>query len=91
MPDSDKEDQERLIGERERHRITSVSRAQCWRLERDNKFPRRLYLGPRTVRWRLTEVLTWIAELPTASSERLAQKCHKARAVPAETHPASAP
>jgi prophage regulatory protein len=91
MPDSDKENQERLIAERERYRITLVSRAQCWRMERDNKFPRRLYLGPRTVRWRLTEVLAWIADLPTASSERLAQKRHKARAVPAETHPTSVP
>ena len=91
MPDSNQADQERLIADRECHRITTVSRAQRWRMERDNKFPHRLYLGPRTVRWRLTEVLAWIAELPTASSERLAQKRRKARAAPADTRPPSVP
>jgi prophage regulatory protein len=58
--------QERLIGEPECREITHLSRAQRWRLERDKKFPRRLRVGPRTVRWRLTDILAWIAELPTA-------------------------
>jgi prophage regulatory protein len=43
-----------------------LSRAQRWRLERDGKFPRRLRLGPHTVRWRLSEILAWIADLPTS-------------------------
>ena len=62
------EHQERLIADRECRAITGgLSRAQRWRLERDGKFPRRLRLGPRTVRWRLSEILAWIAELPAAS------------------------
>lgn len=67
MPDGDKADQERLIDKHERKRRTRVSDAQCWRLERDGKFPRRVRLGPRTVRWRLSEILAWIANLETAT------------------------
>jgi predicted DNA-binding transcriptional regulator AlpA len=37
--------------------ITNVSRPHRWRLERENKFPRRVQLGPRSVGWRLSEVL----------------------------------
>ena len=62
--------QERLIGEPECREITDLSRAQRWRLERDGKFPRRLRLGPHTVRWRLSEILAWIADLPAASPEQ---------------------
>jgi prophage regulatory protein len=60
------EHQERLIAESECREITGFSRAQRWRMEREGKFPRRLRLGPRTVRWRLSEILAWIADLPTS-------------------------
>jgi prophage regulatory protein len=59
--------QERLIGEPECRDITDLSRAQRCRLERDGRFPRRLRLGPNSVRWRLSEILAWIAELPTSA------------------------
>jgi prophage regulatory protein len=61
-----RDEEERLIAEPECRRRTGLSRAQRWRLERDGKFPRRLRLGPRTVRWRLSEVLAWIANLPAS-------------------------
>jgi predicted DNA-binding transcriptional regulator AlpA len=80
MPDHDKEYQDRLIEEHERKRITGFSRAHCWRLERDGKFPRRLYLGPRTVRWRLSEILAWIGDLPTAWPERSSRRHSMMRA-----------
>jgi prophage regulatory protein len=64
--DHDKEYQERLIAEGECRAVSGLSRAHRWRLERIGKFPRRLRLGPRTVRWRLSEILAWIAGLPTA-------------------------
>jgi len=66
--------EERLIGEAECRVITNLSRAQRWRMERDRKFPRRLRLGPRTVRWRLSEILAWIADLPAAAPERSPQQ-----------------
>jgi prophage regulatory protein len=67
MTDRDKEHQERLIAEAECRARSGLSRAQRWRLEREGRFPRRLRLGPRTVRWRLSEILAWIADLPTAA------------------------
>ena len=77
--------QERLIGGPECREITDLSRAQRWRLERDGKFPRRLRLGPRTVRWRLSEILAWIADLPAASPERHLQRHGMTRAASTET------
>jgi prophage regulatory protein len=67
MRNHDKEYHERLIAEGECRATTGLSRAQRWRLERDGKFPRRLRLGPRTVRWRLSQILAWIADLPTSA------------------------
>lgn len=61
------EHQDRLIAEPECRAISGWSRAQRWQLERDGKFPRRLRLGPRTVRWQLSDILAWIAELPTSA------------------------
>jgi prophage regulatory protein len=61
---TDEELPERLIGERECHQITSLSRAHRWRKERVGEFPLRLSLGPKTVRWRLSEVIAWINARP---------------------------
>jgi prophage regulatory protein len=67
MVDRDKEHQERLIAEAECRARSGLSRVQRWRLEREGRFPRRLRLGTRTVRWRLSEILAWIADLPAAA------------------------
>jgi prophage regulatory protein len=67
MLDFTNDQKERLIAEAECRARSGLSRAQRWRLERDGRFPRRLRLGPRTVRWRLSEILAWIADLPTAA------------------------
>jgi prophage regulatory protein len=61
---TDEELPERLIGERECHQITGLSRAHRWRKERVRDFPLRLSLGPKTVRWRLSEVMAWIEARP---------------------------
>ena len=66
----DKKLPERLIDERECHQITGLSRAHRWRKERDKEFPLRLSLGPKTVRWRLSEVLAWMKSLPTVEGSR---------------------
>jgi len=57
------EPKDRLIGEAECREVSGLSRAQRWRLERDGKFPQRIALGPRTVRWRLNDVMAWIGAL----------------------------
>jgi prophage regulatory protein len=63
MLDLGQEPPDRLIAERECRQITGVSRAHRWRMERAGKFPHRLSLGPKTVRWRLREVLGWMDTL----------------------------
>jgi prophage regulatory protein len=63
MLDLGQEPPDRLIAERECRQITGVSRAHRWRMERAGKFPLRLSLGPKTVRWRLREVLGWMDTL----------------------------
>jgi prophage regulatory protein len=65
MSDRRQEPQDRLIAEVECRLLSGVSRAHRWRLEREKKFPARVSLGPKTVRWRLGEVLAWMAALPT--------------------------
>ncbi|PQJ84089.1 transcriptional regulator [Photobacterium phosphoreum] len=51
---------ERLIREDERRLITSISRAQCYQLEKKGLFPARIHLGARSCAWRLSELLAWI-------------------------------
>jgi prophage regulatory protein len=65
MPNLGHDQPDRLIAERERLQITGVSRAHWWRMERARKCPLRLSLGPKTVRWRLREIIEWMARLPT--------------------------
>jgi predicted DNA-binding transcriptional regulator AlpA len=38
------------------------SRVELWRKERDGKFPKRVHLSPRKVRWIESEITAWIAE-----------------------------
>jgi predicted DNA-binding transcriptional regulator AlpA len=47
-------------------RLIGCSRSGIERLEKhDTTFPRRVQLGTRAVVWRESEVLNWIAKLPT--------------------------
>jgi predicted DNA-binding transcriptional regulator AlpA len=56
---------DRYIREDECLHITSLSRTTRWRLERDNKFPRRRILSNNAVGWLLSEVLAWRSNRPT--------------------------
>jgi predicted DNA-binding transcriptional regulator AlpA len=51
---------DRLVREKERFHITSVSRSRAWHLEREGLFPKRIKLGSRSVAWRLSELNQWI-------------------------------
>ena len=62
---------ERIIREPECRRLTGLSRTTRWRLERKQKFPRRLNIQARVVAWRLSDVEAWVAGTwspPTAES-----------------------
>jgi len=51
---------DRIIAQPELLRLVPYSEVHLRRLEQDNRFPRRLHLGPRRVGWRLSEVMAWI-------------------------------
>lgn len=52
--------QDRIIREKERLRITSISRSQAYQLEKQGRFPKRITLGSRSVGWRLSEIIAWV-------------------------------
>ncbi|UIP27772.1 AlpA family transcriptional regulator [Photobacterium sp. TLY01] len=59
---------ERLCREKERRRITSLSRSQAWVLEQEGKFPTRKKIG-RTNVWLLSELLLWTHQLRESNSD----------------------
>lgn len=40
--------------------MTGLSRTTIWRMENDNKFPKRVPLGVSSIGWKLSEVQNWI-------------------------------
>jgi prophage regulatory protein len=50
---------DRVIREDECLRLTGLSRTTRWRLERQDRFPRRLQLSDNAVGWLLSELLAW--------------------------------
>lgn len=51
-----------LVGERDRKRMSSLSRVQAWRLEKLGLFPRRIQISPGRVGWLKSEIEAWIKE-----------------------------
>ncbi|WP_097680349.1 helix-turn-helix transcriptional regulator [Escherichia coli] len=51
---------DRLVREKERYEITSVSRTQAWKLEREGKFPPRKSTGKKSCGWLFSDLLWWI-------------------------------
>jgi prophage regulatory protein len=56
---------DRIVKEAEREKITSISRSQCFQLERQNLFPKRVRLSTHSVGWRLSELLNFVQSLQT--------------------------
>ncbi|HCS4673779.1 TPA: AlpA family phage regulatory protein, partial [Escherichia coli] len=48
--------------EEERQNITSISRSQAWKLEREGKFPPRKTIGKKSCGWLLSDLLWWISQ-----------------------------
>jgi len=57
---------DRFLREAEVALITSLSRAQRWRLELRREFPARIRLGGRTVVWSAREIEEWMQSRPRA-------------------------
>ncbi len=53
---------DRLVREKERQYITSISRSTAWKLERSGKFPQRKSIGLKSCGWLLSDLLCWINE-----------------------------
>ena len=53
---------QRIIREPERYSKTGLSRVQWWKLEQQNRAPKRVALGPNAVGWLESEIEKWIAQ-----------------------------
>ena len=63
------DDFDRLLRRTDVEVRTGLTRSTIYRLMRAGEFPEPLKLGPRAVRWRATEIESWIAERPRATGE----------------------
>ncbi|MFN1551886.1 helix-turn-helix transcriptional regulator [Vibrio natriegens] len=61
---------DRFVREAERRQITSLSRSQAWKLEKEGLFPPRIKLGSRSVVWKLSDLLKWLDEQSNTSTEK---------------------
>lgn len=55
---------DRLVREKERLRITSISRSTAWTLENGGRFPARKPLGRNSCAWLLSDLLCWVRNPP---------------------------
>ena len=65
---------DRLISAKERRELVPYSDMHIWRLERDDKFPRRIPLGGNRVGWSLQEVQEWIEARKAGRIDALEQR-----------------
>ena len=61
--------QDRLLRRQEVEKITGLSRSSIYRKIKDGDFPRPIRVGPKAVRWKLSEINAWIESRPVAHSE----------------------
>lgn len=59
-----REPYDRLIREKDRQRITSISRTTAYTLEKEGRFPARKALGRNSCAWLLSDLLFWIHNPP---------------------------
>lgn len=62
MPSIDEHYPDRLIDKHELKMLVGLSHQHVLRLEKQRKFPRRIQIGENSVRWRLGDIMDWIAE-----------------------------
>ena len=56
----------KLLTLRQVAELVSLSRTTIWRLERSGRFPRRLQVSTKAVRWNQAEIFDWIESRPLA-------------------------
>ena len=61
--------EDRLLTRAEVERRVGLKRSAIYRAMRANEFPLPLKIGPRAVRWPLSEIEAWLAGRPRATGE----------------------
>ncbi|MGH8645131.1 MAG: helix-turn-helix transcriptional regulator [Gammaproteobacteria bacterium] len=61
--DSDAGMPDAILNAKQVTEVTGLSRTTIWRLEKDDKFPKRLQLSPSRVGWSKEEVTVWMETL----------------------------
>lgn len=59
---------DRLCREKERQRITSISRSTAWMMENEGRFPARKTLGRNSCAWLLSDLLCWVRNPPAVQN-----------------------
>lgn len=59
---------DRLIREKDRQRITSISRTTAYTLEKEGRFPARKALGRNSCAWLLSDLLLWVRNPPVVDN-----------------------
>lgn len=52
--------------------ITGVSSTTLWRWEKAGRFPKRVHIGPNTVAWLESDILSWMESHVQKSADRWA-------------------
>ena len=60
---------DRLLRRRQVEEITGLSRSSIYRLMQDGEFPRPVKVGPAAVRWRASDITTWLESRPISRGE----------------------
>ena len=58
---------ERLLSLREVQTQTGIARPTIYRMMGQGAFPRPVKIGPRAVRWKASDIESWIASRPVAT------------------------
>ena len=64
-----RETTDRLLTRAEVERVVGLKRSALYRAMREGRFPEPLRIGPKSVRWLLSEVEQWIAGLPRSHGD----------------------
>ena len=59
----------RVIRKKELHKLVPLSSSTIYELEKQGSFPRRFFLTPRCVVWKLSEILIWLEEQQKKSND----------------------
>ena len=69
MPEEVMQMNDRLLKRRQVEEITGLSRSSIYRLMTDDEFPRPVKVGPAAVRWRVSELTSWLESRPVATGD----------------------